>query len=124
MSGGWYLFLGLFILGVVTQGFNQMGLWDVHYASSGYQVTSDVINSTEQGATHSDLGIFVIYTWVYTFVVVFFSGILAVLSVSVLFLSMGWPIGLVGAAIMQIIQLPANLVIFAWLFELWTGRQV
>jgi hypothetical protein len=124
MSGGWYLFLFLFILGVVTQGFNQMGIWDVKYASSGYQVTADTLNATEQGAANSDLGIFVIYTWIYTFVVVFFSGILAVLSVAALFHSMGWPIGIVGDAILTMIQLPANLIMFAWIFELWTGRQV
>jgi hypothetical protein len=124
MSGGWYLFLFLFILGVTAQGFNQLGLWDVHYADSGYQVTADMINQSNEAAKTSSPNIFVIYTWVITFLTVFGSGILAVLSVGALFYSMGWPIGLVGAAVLQMIQLPANLIMFAWMFELWTGRNV
>ena len=124
MSGGWYLFLFLFILGVTAQGFNQLGIWDVSYANSGYQVTSDTLNASQEAAVNSPIGIFVIYAWVITFLTIFFSGILAVLSVGALFYSMGWPIGIVGAAVLQMIQLPANLIMFAWMFELWTGRNV
>jgi hypothetical protein len=124
MSGGWYLFLFLFILGVTAQGFNQLGLWDVKYADSGYQVTTETIQNAQESAVNSPIGIFVIYAWVISFLTIFFSGILAVLSVSALFYSMGWPIGIVGAAVLQMIQLPANLIMFAWIFELWTGRNV
>ena len=124
MSGGWYIFLFLFVLGVTTSGFNQLGLFDVHYAESGYSVTADTITSAQSAATNSTLTIVVTYAWVISFLTIIGSGILACLSVAALFHSMGWPVGVVGDVVLTIVQLPANLIMFMWLFELWTGRNV
>lgn len=123
-SGGWYLFLFLFILGVTCQSVNQMGIWNVQEPNMQYVgVTQEQFTQTQTAATQSPLGIFVIYQWVITFMTIIGSGLLAVFSLAALFGAMGWPIGgIIGAACMQMIQLPANLVIFFWLFELWTGR--
>ena len=124
MSSGWYLFLFLFILGVTAQGFNQFGIWQVKYPESQFSVTNDMITSTETGVQSSNISIFVIYQWVVTFLTIIGSGVLAVISLGLLFYGMGWPIGIIGAAVLQLIQLPANLIIFVWLFELWTQRSI
>lgn len=126
MSGGWQLFLFLFILGVVAGTFNQFGVaaWGDKKPTMDYTITEGTITSVQESAQTSPITIFVIYMWVVTFVTIIFDGILAVLSLGTLFYALGWPVGLLEAALLQIIQLPANLIIFAWLFELWTGRSI
>lgn len=126
MSGGWQLFLFLFILGVVAGTFNQFGVaaWGDEKPEMDYTITEGTITSVQESATSSPITIFVIYMWVVAFVTIIFDGILAVLSLGTLFYALGWPVGLLEAALLQILQLPANLIIFAWLFELWTGRSI
>ena len=123
-SGGWQVFLFLFILGVACQSINQMGIWNVAEPNMQYSgISQDQINQTQNSAVNnSPVNIFVVYTWIVTFMTIIGSGILAVFSVGTLFYGMGWPVGVVGAAVIQLIQLPANIVVFFWLFELWTGR--
>lgn len=124
MSGGWYIFLFLFILGVVMQGVTTFNIWAPKYPNAQFTMDQSTIVSTQEAVSDSPMGIFVIYVWVMTFIKIIGSGILAVISVGLLLYGLGWPIGLIGAALIQIIQLPANLVIFMWLFELITGRSV
>ncbi len=123
-SGGWQVFLFLFILGVSCQSINQMGIWNVAEPNMQYSgISQEQINQTQNSAVNnSPVNIFVVYTWIVTFMTIIGSGILAVFSVGTLFYGMGWPVGIVGAAVIQLIQLPANIVVFFWLFELWTGR--
>ena len=122
-SGGWYIFLFLFILGCCCQGVNQLGIWNVSEPNASYNLSTTQVNQVQQSASqNSPLTIFVIYNWIITFVTIIGSGVLAVLSLGLLFYGMGWPVGIVGVAVLQMIQLPANLVIFMWLFELWTGH--
>ena len=123
-SGGWYVFLFLFILGISCQSINQLGIWNVNEPNMGYTgVTSEQISDAQNSAVNnSPVNIFVVYTWIVTFMTIIGSGVLAVFSVGALFYGMGWPVGMAGAAIIQLIQLPANIVVFFWLFELWTGR--
>ena len=123
-SVGWQVFLFLFILGVSCQSINQMGIWNVAEPNMQYSgISQEQINQTQNSAVNnSPVNIFVVYTWIVTFMTIIGSGILAVFSVGTLFYGMGWPVGVVGAAVLQLIQLPANIVVFFWLFELWTGR--
>ena len=123
-SGGWQVFLFLFILGVSCQSINQMGIWNVAEPNMQYSgISQEQINQTQNSAVNnSPVNIFVVYTWIVTFMTIIGSGVLAVFSVGTLFYGMGWPVGIVGAAVIQLIQLPANVVVFFWLFELWTGR--
>lgn len=124
MSGGWQLFLFLFILGIVLQGFNQIGLWSPKYPDAGYTMETSTIEDVQAGAKAASPTIFVIYAWVISFVTIIGSGVVAVLSLGILFWGMGWPMDATSVALLQLIQLPANLIIFAWLFELWTGRPI
>jgi hypothetical protein len=124
MSGGWLLFLFLFILGITAQTFNQFEIWDQKYPESGFTMDQSVITSSQKSATESPMLIFVIYEWTKTFVTIIGSGILAVLSLGGLFYALGWPVNFITIALLQLIQLPANLIIFSWLFELWTGRSI
>jgi hypothetical protein len=124
-SGGWYVFLFLFILGITCQTVNQVGIWNHYYSepNAAYTVQSgDVQNLQNTAVNNSPVGIFVIYVWIVAFLTVIGSGILAVFSIGLLFYGMGWPVGIVGAAVLQLIQLPANIIMLFWLFELWTGR--
>jgi hypothetical protein len=126
-SGGWLVFLFLFILGVVCGAYSQLGIWQNHYPQTGYTVSMDTVNGTESASVPngpSALSIFVIYSWVVAFVTVIFSGIVAVFSLSLLFYGLGFPINAATAAILQMIQVPATLIALMWLYELWTGRQV
>jgi hypothetical protein len=124
-SGGWYVFLFLFILGVTCQSINQTGLWTVYFAepNAAYSIqSSDVQHLQDNAVNNSPLSIFVIYTWIVAFLTVIGSGIIAVFSVGLLFYGMGWPVGVVGAATLTLIQAPITLIELFWLFELWTGR--
>ena len=126
MSGGWQLFLFLFILGVVAQTWNTFGVpaWTPKYPSAQYTMDQSTIVSTQQSVKDSPISIFVIYTWVVQFFTIIGSGLVAVGSVGLFFYGMGWPVGIIGAGLLQLIQLPANLVIFSWMYELVTGRSI
>lgn len=122
-SGGWYIFLFLFILGVTCQGMSTMGITNHIFPDTQYVgATSSDLESLQSGALESPLLIFVIYSWVIEFMKIIGAGILAVISVAALFHGMGWPTGVVGDAVLTMIQLPANIIVLFWLFELWTGR--
>lgn len=122
-SGGWYIFLFLFTLGVVCQSVNQFGIWNVAEPNTAYSIqSSDIQHLQDNAVNNSPLNIFVIYTWIVAFLTVIGSGIIAVFSVGLLFYGMGWPVGIIGAALLTLIQAPATLIELFWLFELWTGR--
>lgn len=124
MSGGWQIFLFLFILGVVLQSINTMGIWSPRYPNAQYTMEISDISEVEAGAEASPITIFVVYAWIVAFVTVIVSGLVAVISLNLLFYGMGWPVDIVTAACLQIIQTPATLIAFAWVFELWTGRPI
>jgi hypothetical protein len=122
-SGGWYIFLFLFILGVTAQSFNQMGIFSVSQPVNAYSVSTDQLMQLQNNSVNnSPLSIFVIYSWVIAFMTIIGAGILSVISFGSLMYLMGWPVGIVGAACIQLIQLPATMIMLFWLFELWTGR--
>jgi hypothetical protein len=124
MTSGWLIFLFLFVLGVTCQGFNQMGIWDIKEPNASFTMDTSTVTNTQTQMTGTPLDALTPFTMLITFLTIIGSGIIAVFSLSALFIGMGWPIGLVGAAVLQMIQLPANLIMFVWLFELWTGRNV
>lgn len=124
MSGGWQIFLFLFILGIVFSTINALGIWSPTYPDAQYKADISTIEEAESGAEAAPLGIFVIYAWVITFVTIFVSGLVAVISLDLLFYGMGWPIDPISAACLQLIQAPATLIALAWVFELWTGRSI
>lgn len=124
MSAGWPIFLFLFILGVTAQTFTMFGIWDVKYPNAGYTVDTGQISSAAQNAKDSPITLFVIYTWTIQFITIICSGLLAVISLSLLFYALGWPIGIIGGALLQLIQIPATLVSLMWVFELITGRNL
>jgi hypothetical protein len=124
MSAGWPVFLFLFILGISAQTFNTFGIWDVHYPDAGYTVDTSQVGTSVSAEGSQVPSIFVIYTWTMDFVKIIGSGLVAVISLSFLFYAMGWPIGIVGAALLQLIQIPATLVALMWVFELFTGRNI
>ena len=122
-SGGWYIFLGLFIIGVVCSGMNTIGIWNVNTPNSQFSWSeSQNKQLNDANINNSPIGIFVIYTWIVNFLTIIGSGILAVFSLALLFHGLGWPVGLVGDAVLTMLQLPANIIVLFWLFELWTGR--
>lgn len=124
MSGGWQIFLFLFILGVTAQTFNTFDIWTPKYPDAGYTVSTTVISDAADSSSKSAPTIFVIYQWTITFVTIFVSGLVAVISLSLLFYAMGWPVGVVGGALLTLIQAPATMVALAWVFELFTGRNI
>jgi hypothetical protein len=121
-SGGWYIFLFCFIFGVVCQSVTTLGIWQVSLPNAQNSVTIQQINQTEKAAQDSPLSIFVIYSWIVMFVTVITAGLISSVSVALYLYGLGWPVGVVGSAIIQILQLPADLVLFYWVFELLTGH--
>ena len=124
-SGGWYIFLFLFILGVTCQGINETGIWSVYVSEPNGQFTAptqDQFNATQDAALKSPLGIFVIYDWIMTFMKILFSGVIAVFSIPLMLHGIGFSPGIIVDAMIQMIQLPAQIIMFFWLFELWTGH--
>jgi hypothetical protein len=124
MSSGWLVFLFLFILGITAQTFNTFGIWDVKYPNSGYAVDSGQISTAVQNAKDAPITIFVGYTWAIQFVTIIASGLLAVISLGLLFYAMGWPVGVAGAGVLTLVQAPATLISLVWVYELITGRNV
>ena len=124
-SGGWQVFLALFIIGVVCQGINQIGVWQVQSYTPGYNVTLEQVNDLSNNAVNNNpMSIFVVYQWVIAFITVIVSGIVAVFSLAALFYWIGWPVNIVTGALIQMLQMPATLIALMWVFELLTGRQV
>lgn len=124
MSAGWQVFLFLFILGMTAQTFNTFGIWSPQYPNAGFTIDSSTVTSAQGSAQDAPIGIFVIYQWVVTFAVIIGSGITAVFSLGILFYGMGWPVGVLGAALLTLIQVPATLISLTWVYELWTGRVI
>jgi hypothetical protein len=124
MSTGWYLFLFLFIFGIAAQSVNQMGIWDTNYTDTGFTLTTNTVQESVQSVKDAPITVFVVYQWVVNFIVIIGSGIVAVISLPTLFYMLGWPVGTLASALIQLLQLPATLTFFVWIFELVTGRAV
>jgi hypothetical protein len=121
-SGGWQIFLALFIIGACAQFINQVGIWNVSEANQQFALNGTEITTYTSQSANSTLSIFVIYQWIVTFVQIIASGLVAELSLGVLFYAMGWPVGVLGAALLTLIQAPATLVSLYWVFEVLTGH--
>lgn len=124
MSAGWPVFLFLFILGITAQTFTTFGIWDVNYPNAGYTVDTSQVGTSVTAESTQTPSIIILYTWTMDFLKIIGSGLVAVISLSLLFYAMGWPIGIVGGALLQLIQIPATLVALMWVFELFTGRTI
>lgn len=121
-SGGFQIFLFLFILGSTMGVVDQLGIFQVHYATPGYEIQMETLSDAHNAALDSPLSIFVVYIWVVAFLKIIVSGLLAVISFAGLLYALGWPMDTTGALLIQLVQTPATLIAFMWIYELWTGR--
>jgi len=121
-SGGWQIFLALFIIGASAQFVNSIGIWNVQEGNQQFAIDNSQISTYATSSANSQLSIVVIYQWIVGFVSLIVAGLVAELSLGVLFYAMGWPVGILGAAILTLIQAPATVVSLFWVFELLTGH--
>lgn len=125
MNAGYQIFMALFTIGVVCAGINQIGLWPTHkLPSQSFDVTTTQVYGLHDKSRTAEFNFFTMWDLIIAFMTVIGSGFLAVFSLAALFYGLGWPIGVTGAAILQMLQTPATLVMMFFFYEQWTGRVV
>ena len=111
--------LFLFILGAVTQGFNEYNVFGVALPNTGLTLESDRAESLHQGALKQPTSEFNWVEVLRTFMSVIGAGVLAVFTIIPLAIKYGVPLGLA-----IILQAPVTLVTIFGLWEWWMGRSV
>ena len=124
MNAGYQIFLFLFTFGVVCGGINALGIFHHKLPQEQYTISNTQVESTVRGAMESPLNFFTMYEVIMKFVGIILMGFLACFSLAAVFYAIGFPIGFVSAAILQIIQTPVTLVMLFFFYEQLSGRAV
>src|SRR5512138_1337668 len=126
MTGGWQIFLFLFILGVVCGSLNEMGIFAswTHLPDTAYTIGEEQIAATGDSVVNQELDALLPIKMLISFVKILVSGVVAVFSLGALFWGLGVPMNAVTIGVLAMIQVTANLIAVFWLFELVTGRSV
>jgi hypothetical protein len=126
MTAGYNILLFFVVLGAASGFFSQIGLFGIaNHSGNSMAVTNTIINSTQAGASSTQLNIFASFSVLVTFMGVIAGSILAcIVSIPLMLYMLGLPVNPVVAAFLQLIQTPAQYVMFMWLFELWNHSSV
>lgn len=124
MNAGYQIFMFLFIFGVMCGAVNELGIWSHKLPNTQYTITQENITTTVTDAQDTPMNFFTVYELVMKFLRVIVTGFLACFSVALVFYGMGFDIPIVGAILLQCIQIPCSLVMLFWFYEQFTGRQV
>ena len=124
MSSGWYIFLFLLILGVVTGGIGELGIWDTHFTNNQYSMSKSTIEGAVEPVNSVQPTIIAPYQWMMSFFKIIGAGLLAVVSIAAVFWAFGFTSDPVTLFVLAVLQMPEYLIVFVWLFEVVTGRSV
>lgn len=127
MNGLYTILLFLFIFGAVTQGINEMGVFDVAMPTNGAQMNTSTITNLQSGALGTDLNPWNTIMVLVSFLKVIGAGVLAMFivlpTIYTLFTMAGadptWAMIIGG-----MIQAPITFITLFGLYEWWTGRAV
>lgn len=127
MNGLYLMMLVLFTLGGVTQGMNEIGMFDMQVASPDVTAPgSATVTSLHSGASASstETGAWEI---IVMFVKVIGAGVLAMFTIIPLVVSVGTAMGAdtgTMLALSAMLQAPITIATLVGLYEVWTGRSV
>lgn len=127
MNGLYTILLFLFVFGAVTQGVNELGVFEYQMPTNGAQLDNQTVKDIQSGAETTDLNPFNTIMIVISFMKVIGAGILAMFVVAPTIISIFTMVGADGtiaAVIATMIQAPITFVTLFGLFEWWTGRSV
>jgi len=127
MNGLYDIMLVLFILGAMSQGFNELGFFDHSVPDSGLTLDESVVSEVHTGALNQSTNDFNLIEVIKSFMAVIGSGILAMFTIIPLVMGYMTMVGVdAGTALIMagILQAPVTFVTLFGLYEFWTGRPV
>lgn len=127
MNGLYSILLFLFIFGAVTQGVNQMQLFDTQMPTNGAQLDNATVRDLQSGAESTTLNPFNTIMIGIAFLKVIGAGVLAMFIVAPTIITIATMVGVDGtfaAIIATMLQAPLTFITLFGLFEWWTGRPV
>lgn len=128
MNGLYDIILFLFILGAVTQGFQELGVtFGVSVPNSGLTISESTVTELESGATSTETSDYSTWTILMSFLRVIGSAVLACFTIIPLCISIFQAVGIsfdISLILATILQAPVTLITMFGLYEFWTGRSV
>jgi hypothetical protein len=127
MNGLYTILLFLFVFGAVTQGINEMGVFDIVVPTNGAKLNETVISEVQSGATTTSINPFQPIMIGISFMKVLGAGIVAMFFVYKPIIDIFTMVGADGTMIAifaQMLQMPLTFITLVGLFEWWTGRSV
>lgn len=127
MNGLYSILLFLFVFGAVTQGVNELAIFDYTMPTNGAQLSNQTVKDIQSGAETTDLNPFNAFMIIISFMKVIGAGILAMFVVAPTIYTIFTMVGAdptVAMVVATMIQAPLTFVTLFGLFEWWTGRSV
>jgi hypothetical protein len=125
MNGLYDILLFLFVLGAVSQGFNELGFFGVDVPDAGVTLSDDNVREIHESSMNQSTNEFNWIEVIKSFMSVIGAGILAMFTIIPMVAGMMIAVGVdstfaYGAA--AILQAPVTFVTLFGLYEFWTGR--
>jgi len=127
MNGLYTILLFLFVFGAVTQGINEMNVFEYTVPTTGSQLDNTTIRDLQSGSETTTLNPFNTIMVAVSFLRVIGAGVLAMFVIAPTIVSIFTMVGADGtwaAIVATMIQAPLTFVTLFGLFEWWTGRSV
>jgi hypothetical protein len=128
MNGFYDMLLFLFVLGAATQGFNELGVFDMTAPDSNIVAPGETeVQELQDGAADSGVNEFTMLQTVMSFGKVLGMGFMAMFTIIPLAVTWLMAIGLeqtLSLALAGFLQVPITFVTIFGLYEFWTGRAV
>jgi hypothetical protein len=128
MNGFYDMLLFLFVLGAATQGFNELGVFDMTAPDSNIVAPGETeVQELQDGAAGSGVNEFTMLQTVMSFGKVLGMGFMAMFTIIPLAVTWLMAIGLeqgLSFALAGFLQVPITFVTIFGLYEFWTGRSV
>ena len=129
MNGLFYeMLLFLFVIGAVTQGFNELGMFDMDVPSTGMDsLSEDQVQEIQSGAQSTGASDYSTVEILLAFMKVIGMGIVAMFAIYPMIVTYATAMGcpwVIANVVGIIIQAPVTLFTFFALWCMWTGRPV
>ena len=127
MNGLYDILFFLFVLGAVTQGFNEIGFFGVTVPDQGLTLNETSVTEVQAGAESTEIDDFSLISIIWSFLKGIGAGVLAMFTIVPLCISIFQAVGLdfaTSVIFAGILQAPITFVTLLGLYEWWTGRSL
>jgi hypothetical protein len=127
MNGFYYILLFLFCFGAVTQGVNELAIFDYTVPTNGAQISNQTVRDIQSGSEQTALNPFNAIMVLVSFMKIIGMGVVAMFTIIPVIVEIFTMVGMdMGTALIMagMIQAPVTFVTLFGLFEWWTGRSV